>query len=141
MISLMGKFYRNYLAAAIDVLSVGIVRIVIRSLLVLVVGFVNKELAHNIENYIVGNYELIVGLILISLNAMWQEIVFGTTLGKHILGLAVRSEDGKKASKKQIIIRNLVYPIDTVFAVGGLPLLSSKGRSLGDCISKTKLID
>lgn len=80
-------------------------------------------------------------LFLISFNAMIQEIFFGTTIGKKVLGLVVTNDQYQKPTIRQIIIRNLVYPLDTLFVIGSFLLLKGNGKTLGGYISKTRLVN
>ena len=134
------NFDRNYLGAAIDIILSSIVYPSVEGIILIgILMFINPQALISIMEYELEHI-VVEGMLIYSVNAMWQEMVFGTTLGFRIVGLAIRAEDGSRATKKQIIIRNLVYPLDTLFVIGSIGLNKPNGRSLGDYISKTKLV-
>lgn len=134
------NFHRNYLGAAIDIILSSIVYPSVEGIILIgILMFINPQALISIMEYELEHI-VVEGMLIYSVNAMWQEMAFGTTLGFRIVGLAIRTEDGSRATKKQIIIRNLVYPLDTLFVIGSIGLNKPNGRSLGDYISKTKLV-
>lgn len=68
----------------------------------------------------------------------------GKTLGKHLLGLVVVSEDGSQIGTKTSAIRNLLRVVDafpTLYLVGFLPMYNNtKQQRLGDIIAATVVV-
>ncbi|HUI56915.1 MAG TPA: RDD family protein [Bryobacteraceae bacterium] len=71
------------------------------------------------------------------------EGIFGTTLGKSILGMAVRRKDGGGCTLASSLVRNLLRVIDgfAVYVVGFLVAIFSKSRQrLGDHVARTVVV-
>jgi uncharacterized RDD family membrane protein YckC len=68
----------------------------------------------------------------------------GQTIGKKVLGLRTIQEGGVRVGFYQSVMRNLVRAVDHLpllyLAGGGLALLSSKGRRLGDIAAGTVVV-
>ncbi len=132
---------QHYYAFFID----SIYSLIIGGILEALFIFSLDTIAHDLVTIILNYQATSVGSVLtyffyISSNAAIQEIFFNTTLGKRIFGLVVVGDDYQKPTKRQIIIRNLVYPLDTFLLIGSFPLIKGKGKTLGGYISKTKLV-
>lgn len=69
---------------------------------------------------------------------------FGATVGKYLVGIRVRSDDGTRASLGATLVRNLVRPIDWVPGGYGLGLvsmlLSDETKRLGDRVARTIVV-
>lgn len=82
-------------------------------------------------------------MILLILNVipyfLISELVWHKTVGKKIMGLKIMSENGFRANKRQILLRNLVRLIDIfVFPITILLFITQKNKQrIGDIISKT----
>lgn len=65
----------------------------------------------------------------------------GQTLGKRVLGLRVIDVHGLRLQLSQIVLRNLLRPIDSLplcYLIGGIAaLVSRKGQRLGDLAANT----
>jgi len=84
-----------------------------------------------------------VGMLIAFLFFAFTEAKFGRTLGKFLFNTKVISEDYKKISIKQSLIRNLLRFIDGffIYIVGLVIMLFSKERQrLGDLVAKTYVI-
>jgi uncharacterized RDD family membrane protein YckC len=67
-----------------------------------------------------------------------KDVIDGQSIGKRIFKLQIITEDGKAASLRNIIVRNvivLLQPIDALY------MINNRGRRLGDIICKTKVIN
>ena len=68
----------------------------------------------------------------------------GQTLGKRLLGLRVLDAEGLRLAPSQIVLRNLLRPIDALpafYLVGGLAILSSRrSQRLGDLAGNTIVV-
>ncbi len=74
-----------------------------------------------------------------------QEILFGATIGKMRMGLRVVDLSGRRATAWQIVVRNLVRPIDglpTLYSLGALAVLfSPRHQRIGDMAAGTVVAD
>jgi uncharacterized RDD family membrane protein YckC len=68
----------------------------------------------------------------------------GRTVGKRALGLRVVSERGLRLSFGQVVLRNLLRPVDMLPAFGGLggtsSILQGQHRRLGDLVAGTLVV-
>lgn len=68
----------------------------------------------------------------------------GQTLGKRLFGLRVVDSQGLRLQVSQVVLRNLVRPVDMLpvfYLAGGVTaLLSQKGQRLGDLAANTVMI-
>jgi uncharacterized RDD family membrane protein YckC len=89
--------------------------------------------------YYIGSFVLHIGYGIIT-EGYWN----GQTLGKRLLHLRVVDAEGLKLRLSQVIIRNLLRPIDalpSLYLVGGLAgALSAQGQRLGDLAAGTIVI-
>jgi uncharacterized RDD family membrane protein YckC len=72
------------------------------------------------------------------------EGLFGATLGKGIIGIAVRRQDGSPCTLSASLVRNLLRIVDGVgvYLVGFLVAIFSKSRQrLGDHVAKTLVLE
>lgn len=124
-------FWRRGVAFAIDFAIVGALTVVVaypeagpaggRSMLDLV----------NLQ------HPLIIRMIILVYFAL-PEAVFGITIGKLLLGIAVRREDGRRAGVWPTILRNLFKLVDMLLLIEALTLVMTKNtRRIGDFVSGT----
>lgn len=68
----------------------------------------------------------------------------GQTLGKRLLGLRVMDARGLRLTPAQVVLRNLLRPIDSLpalYLIGGIAaLLSPRGQRLGDLAAGTVVV-
>jgi uncharacterized RDD family membrane protein YckC len=74
-----------------------------------------------------------------------MEIVFGATLGKMAMKLEVMSADGTKPTIIQLVLRNLIRPIEMslliiVFTIAATFLTRTRQR-LGDMMARTVVVE
>jgi uncharacterized RDD family membrane protein YckC len=71
---------------------------------------------------------------------LWQ----GQTLGKRLVGIRVIDRDGLPMHVSQIIVRNLLRPVDMLpafYLAGGIAVLSSRyGQRIGDMAANTVVV-
>ncbi len=82
---------------------------------------------------------------ILTVYATVMEAVFGATVGKFALGLRVESGDGGKPSLRQVILRNLLRPVDLLppylGAIGLSAMTVTAGRRrLGDLAAGTLVV-
>jgi uncharacterized RDD family membrane protein YckC len=71
------------------------------------------------------------------------ELLFAATPGKLLAGLRVADLDGNQPTRREILIRNIVRPVDLIgfYLVGGIIVLLNKRRQrLGDMAARTLVI-
>ncbi|WP_135825319.1 RDD family protein [Halorussus ruber] len=71
------------------------------------------------------------------------EVLFGRTPGKWLLGLVVVAEDGSRATRRAVVVRNLLRPLDFVpfYALGFLSMLGSdRAQRVGDLLADTVVV-
>jgi uncharacterized RDD family membrane protein YckC len=70
-----------------------------------------------------------------------MEAAFGATLGKYLLGLRVRGEDGNGVGVGAALVRNFVRIIDVFCGLGAVLIWSSSRRQrLGDLLARTVVV-
>jgi uncharacterized RDD family membrane protein YckC len=122
----MEKLIKNrFKAFIIDISILGILGIFI---LVIFMININKHFLY------------IYGLMIAIIYSLFfcKDIINGQSIGKRILKLQIVSENGKPASLKNVIIRNviaLLQPIDALY------MINNRGNRLGDIICKTKIVN
>ena len=71
-------------------------------------------------------------------------MAFSRTLGKRIMGLKVVHENGGRASPGQLLVRNLLRPIDLMpglYILGmALVLMGPRPQRLGDRLARTLVV-
>lgn len=71
---------------------------------------------------------------------LWQ----GQTVGKRMLGIRVMDRDGLPMQVSQIVVRNLLRPVDMLpvfYLVGGVAVLGSRyGQRIGDFAANTVVV-
>lgn len=124
------------LAVVIDVAVVGVVTQMASSLLSLF-GVVSPQLYAALK--IVAAFAATMGYPIAS-EWLWR----GQTLGKRLLGLRVIDADGRRVTLPQIIVRNLLRPVDMLpafYLVGGITAwLQKHHQRLGDLAARTLVI-
>lgn len=86
---------------------------------------------------------LSVGMLIGLIYFLLSEGIFGTTIGKSLVGAEVRKTNGDKATFKNVLIRNLFRIIDGIafYFVGFLSaLFSSRRQRLGDRFASTVVV-
>ncbi len=83
---------------------------------------------------------IVVAALLVAAYPMVAEARYGTTIGKHLLGLRVVRESGSRIGTGQAIVRNLpwlleVFWIDALFA-----LFTDKSQRAFELLSKTRVV-
>lgn len=71
------------------------------------------------------------------------EARFGRTLGKRLFGLVVVAEDGTPASRRSILARNLLRPLDffPCYGLGYLSMVvSERSQRIGDLVADTVVV-
>jgi uncharacterized RDD family membrane protein YckC len=74
------------------------------------------------------------------------ELPFGATIGKLLVGVRVRSEDLGRAAPWQVVVRNLLRPIDVLpalYALGFLVVMLSaptRRQRIGDRVARTVVV-
>ena len=87
------------------------------------------------------DHPLILQLILLAYFAL-PEMIFGQTLGKGLLGIAVKSQNGHRAGVWAVVLRNLFKLIWPLLVVEALVLLSSESRRrIGDFVAGTVVVN
>jgi len=86
------------------------------------------------------NFFCIIGLVTAIIYSLFfcKDVINGQSIGKRIFKLQVVTENGKAASLRNIIIRNVIaslQPIDVLY------MINNRGKRLGDIICKTKVIN
>lgn len=73
------------------------------------------------------------------------EGLFGRTIGKTLLGIEVRSETGRQATFRQVLVRTALRPIDELpglYLFGLMHIIvSPKPQRLGDRLGRTLVVD
>ena len=99
-----------------------------------------------------GSYSITGGPALLSMTLMflvWMtyaavgEYRFDGTLGKHIMGIAVRTDDRRPITLFQAIVRNLARIVDAIglYLIGFLVALSStRSQRIGDRLANTIVV-
>ncbi|WP_222920147.1 RDD family protein [Natrinema sp. SYSU A 869] len=65
---------------------------------------------------------------------------YGTTVGKHVAGLAVATADGERPSTRQVLVRNLCRPVDALglYALGSAVMAGTdRHQRIGDLAADT----
>jgi uncharacterized RDD family membrane protein YckC len=91
----------------------------------------------------VGLWGWLLTLIVYIVNCIALPMIFGKTLGKWIFGLTIVKTDGNVLSLGNVLLRNVVGYLLTLFTFGigfFLAGVSSKGRALHDLIAKSVVI-
>jgi uncharacterized RDD family membrane protein YckC len=116
---------------AIFILVIGAIR------LAGVIALLDRDLL--IALYIVGYFLISTGYG-IAMEWLWR----GQTFGKRFLGLRVADAQGFRLQFHQVLLRNLVRPVDSLplfYLVGGLAcLLSRRAQRLGDLVAGTIVV-
>ena len=72
------------------------------------------------------------------------ELTTGTTIGKRVLGLVVRSDAGEPASSGQVVIRNLLRIVDALpilYLVGFVTAaITQRNQRVGDLAARTVVV-
>ena len=118
-------------------------------LVLLAIGLFSLSLLFSLALPILGDYAAAVyGLASfvvavgywIALELRWN----GQTFGKRLLGLRVVAENGLRLEPTQVVLRNVLRPVDLLpglFALGGVvALLHPEHRRLGDLVAGTLVI-
>ena len=84
-------------------------------------------------------YGVLLSLLSFFVLPFFRDLPFGASLGKLIMGIRVVNASTKeKASISKLLLRNITFYISEVeFIV----LLATRGRTLGDMISKTTVVN
>jgi len=99
----------------------------------------------------VGPLDLVPSLAILHVTVVFlyfaiSEGVGGQSLGKAVLGIMVVGQDGRRASLRSIVIRNLLRPplilAPVVYLVGSIVLLATaKQQRLGDLLGRTLVVE
>ena len=74
------------------------------------------------------------------------EIIWGATIGKLIVGVRVRAGDGRRAAPWQVVVRNLLRPVDVLpllYLVGYLVMMATgpeHRQRIGDRLARTVVV-
>ncbi|MBM4142595.1 MAG: RDD family protein [Lentisphaerae bacterium] len=126
----------RFLALAVDRACVQILSAAVSAALRFL-GVISADLAGAV--WLVGSFALSFGYG-IALEWLWQ----GQTVGKRLLRLQVMDEQGLRLTFSQIVVRNLLRPVDALpafYLVGGLAcLLSPRAQRVGDIAANTIVV-
>lgn len=127
---------RRLLAMLIDVAAVGAASSLV-SVAALALAVISIDLAAAVATLLY--FVLAVGYGIAC--ELWLR---GQTFGKRVLGLRVMDARGLRLSPAQVVLRNLLRPVDALpalYLVGGVAaLLSSRGQRLGDLAAGTVVV-
>jgi len=102
-----------------------------------VVGAVSADAAQGVFTVAYFVVSLLYGMVS---EWMWQ----GQTVGKRMLGIRVMDRDGLPMQVSQIVVRNLLRPVDMLpvfYLVGGVTVLGSRyGQRIGDFAANTVVV-
>lgn len=131
---------RRIIALAIDLTLMGMVAVILLAWLLGqdVMVFVQQESLLNDIRHLMYWQLLVAGLM--SAYGFVTESLWGRTIGKQLLGLHVVSMTGGRAAWHQILLRNILRPLDMSIrgAVGlFLVLWSPRNQRIGDIIGDT----
>ena len=74
------------------------------------------------------------------------ELIWGATIGKLIVGVRVRAEDGARPAPWQVVVRNLLRPVDVLpllYLVGYLVVMATgpeHRQRIGDRLARTVVV-
>ncbi len=126
----------RFLALAVDLCVVSAVSSTLQQILTLVVA-VNADLGQALGLLAYFAVTLLYGIVI---ELMWQ----GQTVGKRVLGLRVMDVAGGRLQPSQIIMRNLLRPLDALplfYLVGASACLASRHfQRLGDLAAGTVVV-
>jgi len=124
------------LALAIDMAVVMVAGSVVQKVIAVLAAF-NADAAQGLGTVL---YFVISMLYSILAEWLWQ----GQTLGKRLLGIRVMDRDGLPIHLSQIVVRNLLRPVDMLpafYLVGGLAALGTRyGQRVGDLAANTVVV-
>ncbi len=111
----------------------------------MVIAYFMKKVAGAVA-FLSADWSSFLGVVLYFVISVGYSIVLewrwrGQTLGKRVMGLRVIDVHGLRLQLSQIVLRNLLRPIDSLplfYLVGGIAALVSKnGQRLGDLAANT----
>jgi uncharacterized RDD family membrane protein YckC len=124
------------LALSIDLAAVMAAGTVVQKLLDVVAAF-SADAAQGLGTVL---YFAVSMLYSILAEWLWQ----GQTVGKRLLGIRVMDRDGLPIHMSQIVVRNLLRPVDMLpafYLLGGLVALGSRyGQRVGDLAANTVVV-
>lgn len=134
MKNIPANIFKRILAVTIDHLIINI------ALLFLYFQF----LAPTADQILINNNTYLIFLLFNFLYFFILEAIYHKTIGKKIFNLKVVSSGGKTASWTQILIRNMLRPIDFIgfYLLGFIFVaLTAKSQRVGDLLAKTKVVE
>ena len=124
------------LALWVDLAVVMVAGMVVQKLVAVVAAF-SADAAGGLGTLL---YFVVTMLYSILAEWLWQ----GQTLGKRLLGIRVMDRDGLPMHVSQIVVRNLLRPVDMLpafYLVGGLVALGTRyGQRVGDLAANTVVV-
>lgn len=129
---------RRAIAAVLDLLILSIGLTVLLSILALIGG--GDVALEGRTDDIGANFVL---LFIYVVYYIAFELTIGTSPGKRLLGLRVARLDGQRATDFEVIIRNILRPVDSLFAylVGAISVLvTQSNQRLGDLAAGTIVV-
>jgi uncharacterized RDD family membrane protein YckC len=124
------------IALWVDLLGVSLITSLINKLLDFLAAF-NADIADALKILVFFAVSLLYGILC---EWLWQ----GQTVGKRILGIRVMDRDGLPMTVAQIVVRNLLRPVDMLpifyLAGGATALLSRYGQRIGDMAANTVVV-
>ena len=113
-------------------------------LIVISVAF-SSFVEENVVTFFILSYAIVI-IVYFSLHGYYL-VTRSQTLGKHLVGIQIKTMDGQRASFQRIIfVRSLSYILLSIISFGVYPLLNlffvlrKNKRSLHDYIARTRLV-
>jgi len=124
------------LAMCVDLAVIIVAGMVIQKVLGLV-ALISQDAAQGITTVLYFVVSMLYGILA---EWLWQ----GQTVGKRILGIRVMDRDGLPIHVSQIVVRNLLRPVDMLpafYLLGGLVALGTQyGQRIGDLAANTVVV-
>lgn len=124
------------LAMFVDLLVVAIVGGVVQKVTAVLAIF-SADVAQGIQTVLFFVISMLYGIVV---EWLWQ----GQTVGKRLLGIRVMDRDGLPMHLSQIVVRNLLRPVDMLpvfYLVGGVTALATQyGQRIGDLAANTVVV-
>ncbi len=124
------------LALWIDLAVIGVAGMVLRQVMAVVAAF-NADAAQGLTTVLYFAVSLLYAILA---EWLWQ----GQTVGKRLLGIRVMDRDGLPMHVSQIVVRNLLRPVDMLpafYLLGGMVAMGTRyGQRIGDLAANTVVV-